>query len=105
MSGDLDGARRLFEQALRIDPESRPPRRPAAPSPPWNASPGSPPAAPTPGPILSPAPLPRLFQDEAPPPPSMPEEWWTAPPSEGMGNTSRFFVRSPEPSAAGEPPP
>src|SRR5262249_56907508 len=42
-----------------------------------------------------PVPPPGLCQEEAAAATAIPEEWWNAPPSDGMGNPSRFFVRPP----------
>ncbi|HET9034989.1 MAG TPA: hypothetical protein VFN45_02250 [Myxococcaceae bacterium] len=100
MSGDLEGARRLFEQALKLDPESIRARELLGHSVPESeAVPEELRDVPITRSDLFSVPLPRLFQDEAPASP--PDEWWNAPPSDGMGgNTSRFFVR---PSASGSP--
>jgi hypothetical protein len=77
MSGDVEGARRLFEQALRLDPESARARELLG------QSPGEP--EPVPEELrdvpktntdLFTVPLPRLFPDEPPPPASVPEDWW-----------------------------
>jgi hypothetical protein len=102
MSGDLDGARRLFEQALKIDPDSIRARELLGHSMPESeAVPEELRDVPVDRTDLFSVPLPRLFQDEAPAAASMPDEWWNAPPSDGMGgNTSRFFVR---PAASGAP--
>jgi hypothetical protein len=98
MSGDLEGARRLFEQALKLDPESIRARELLGHSAPESeAVPQELRDVPITRADLFSVPLPRLFQDEAPA--SIPDEWWNAPPSDGMGgNTSRFFVR---PTASG----
>jgi hypothetical protein len=95
MSGDLDGARRLFEQALKLDPDSIRARELLGHSmPEAEAVPQELRDVPVDHTDLFAVPLPRLFQDEAPAAASMPDEWWNAPPSDGMGgNTSRFFVR------------
>ncbi len=102
MSGDLDGARRLFEQALKLDPDSIRAREllgdPAAEV---EAMPQELRDVPPTRSDLFSVPLPRLFQDEPVAPASVPEEWWNAPPSDLMGNTSRFFVR-PAVAAPGE---
>jgi hypothetical protein len=77
MSGDVEGARRLFEQALRLDPESSRARELLG------QAPGEP--EPVPEELrdvpqsntdLFTVPLPRLFPDELPPPASVPEDWW-----------------------------
>jgi hypothetical protein len=95
MSGDLDGARRLFEQALKLDPDSIRARELLGHEMPESeAVPQELRDVPVDRTDLFAVPLPRLFQDEAPAATSMPDEWWNAPPSDGMGgNTSRFFVR------------
>jgi hypothetical protein len=102
MSGDLDGARRLFEQALKLDPDSIRAREllgdPAAEV---EAMPQELRDVPPTRSDLFSVPLPRLFQDEPAAPASVPEDWWNAPPSDLMGNTSRFFVR-PAAAAPGE---
>ena len=101
MSGDLEGARRLFEQALKLDPDSIRARELLGHSvPEADAVPQELRDVPVTRTDLFSVPLPRLFQDDAPAPASVPEEWWNAPPSDGMGNTARFFVR---PSAAAAP--
>ena len=104
MSGDLDGARRLFEQALKLDPDSIRARELLGHSlPEAEAMPQELRDVPVDRSDLFSVPLPRLFQDEPPAPASIPEEWWNAPPSDGMGgNTARFFVR-PRPSGGGPP--
>jgi hypothetical protein len=95
MSGDLDGARKLFEQALKLDPDSIRARELLGHTVPESeAVPEELRDVPITRTDLFSVPLPRLFQDEAQPAPSIPEEWWNAPPSDGMGSTSRFFVRS-----------
>jgi len=102
MSGDLDGARRLFEQALRLDPDSIRARELLGHSlPESEAVPEELRDVPVTRTDLFSVPLPRLFQDEPAAPTSMPEEWWNAPPS---GNTARFFVQGAQGSAAGEQP-
>ncbi len=104
MSGDLEGARRLFEQALKLAPDSIRARELLGPSvPAAEAVPEELRDVPASRTDLFSVPLPRLFQDEPPAPAAMPEEWWNAPPSDAMGNTARFFVRPPQP-APGEPP-
>ncbi len=104
MSGDLDGARRLFEQALKLDPDSIRARELLGPSlPEAEAVPEELRDVPATRTDLFSVPLPRLFQDEPPAPAAMPEEWWNAPPSD-MGNTARFFVRTTQPGASGEAP-
>ena len=96
MSGDLDGARRLFEQALKLDPESIRARELLGHAlPESEAVPKELRDVPVSRTDLFSVPLPRLFQDEPAAPASIPEEWWNAPPSDGMGNTARFFVRPP----------
>jgi hypothetical protein len=96
MSGDLDGAKKLFEQALKLDPDSIRARELLGHSVPESeAVPQELRDIPVSRTDLFSVPLPRLFQDEQPAPASIPEEWWNAPPSDGMGNTSRFFVRPP----------
>ncbi|HZW90500.1 MAG TPA: tetratricopeptide repeat protein, partial [Myxococcaceae bacterium] len=96
MSGDLDGARKLFEQALKLDPDSIRAREllghSVAES---EAVPEELRDVPITRSDLFSVPLPGLFQEEAPAATTIPEEWWNAPPSDGMGNTSRFFVRPP----------
>jgi hypothetical protein len=105
MSGDLDGARKLFEQALKLDPDSIRARELLGHSvQESDAVPEELRDVPITRTDLFSVPLPRLFQDEAQPPASIPEEWWNAPPSDGMGSTSRFFVRPPS-SSAGDPGP
>ncbi len=105
MSGDVEGARRLFEQALRLDPESIRARELLGHSvPEAEAVPQELRDVPVTRSDLFSVPLPRLFQDEPPAPASMPEEWWNAPPSDAMGNTSRFFVRTAEPAGSGGAP-
>ncbi len=102
MSGDLDGARRLFEQALKLDPDSIRARELLGASvPEGETMPEELRDVPLTGTDLFSVPLPRLFQDEPPAPASAPEDWWNAPPSDLMGNTSRFFVRTAEPAASG----
>ena len=104
MSGDLDGARKLFEQALKLDPDSIRARELLGHSTPESeAVPQELRDVPLTRTDLFSVPLPRLFQEEAPGASSIPEEWWNAPPSDGMGNTSRFFVRPPagSPDAGG----
>ena len=97
MSGDLDGARRLFEQALKLDPDSIRARELLGHSvPEVEAMPQELRDVPLARTDLFSVPLPRLFQDEPPAPASVPEEWWNAPPSDVMGNTARFFVRPAE---------
>ncbi|HZX41539.1 MAG TPA: hypothetical protein VFE93_06845, partial [Myxococcaceae bacterium] len=104
MSGDLDGARRLFEQALRLDPESIRARELLGPSvADAEAMPEELRDVPVTRSDLFSVPLPRLFEDEAPAPAAMPEEWWNAPPSD-MGNTTRFFVRNAPAGVPGEAP-
>ena len=94
MSGDLAGARKLFEQALKLDPDSIRARELLGHSVPESeAVPQELRDVPVTRSDLFSVPLPRLFQDEPPAPASIPEEWWNAPPSDGMGNTARFFVR------------
>jgi len=101
MSGDLDGARRLFEQALKLDPDSIRARELLGHEmSEAEAVPEELRDVPITRTDLFSVPLPRLFQDEPPAPTSLPEEWWNAPPSDGMGNTSRFFVRSGEAAPA-----
>ena len=101
LSGDLDGARKLFEQALKLDPDSIRARELLGHSVPESeAMPEELRDVPITRTDLFSVPLPRLFQDEAPATASIPDEWWNAPPSDGMGNTARFFVRPP-PSAPG----
>src|SRR5262249_36589153 len=101
MSGDLDGARRLFEQALKLDPDSIRARELLGHEmSEAEAVPEELRDVPITRTDLFSVPLPRLFQDEPPAPTSLPEEGWTAPPSDGMGNTSRFFVRSGEAAPA-----
>ncbi|HZJ55506.1 MAG TPA: tetratricopeptide repeat protein, partial [Myxococcaceae bacterium] len=101
MSGDLEGARRLFEQALKLDPDSIRARELLGQSvPEAEAVPEELRDVPVTRSDLFSVPLPRLFQDE--PPASIPEEWWNAPPSDGMGNTSRFFVRPPSASGSAD---
>jgi hypothetical protein len=96
MSGDLDGAKKLFEQALKLDPDSIRARELLGHSlPEAEAVPRELRDVPVTRSDLFSVPLPRLFQDEPPAPASIPEEWWNAPPSDGMGNTARFFVRPP----------
>jgi hypothetical protein len=78
MSGDVDGARRLFEQALRLDPESARAREllgqaPGEPEP----VPEELRAVPRSNTDLFTVPLPRLFPDEPPAPASVPEDWWS----------------------------
>jgi hypothetical protein len=82
MSGDVEGARRLFEQALRLDPESGRALELLG------QAPGQ--AEPVPEELrdvpqsntdLFTVPLPRLFPDEPPPPASVPEDWWAPPES------------------------
>ena len=103
MSGDLDGARRLFEQALKLDPDSIRARELLGPAvPEAEAVPEELRDVPVTRADLFSVPLPRLFQDEPPAPAAMPEEWWNAPPSD-MGNTARFFVRTTPTGASGEP--
>lgn len=100
MSGDLDGARKLFEQALKLDPDSIRARELLGHSMPESeAVPEELRDVPITRTDLFSVPLPRLFQEEPQPAPSIPEEWWNAPPSDGMGSTSRFFVRSQSTSA------
>ena len=102
MSGDVEGARRLFEQALRLDPESIRARELLGRSvPEAEAVPKELRDVPVTRTDLFSVPLPRLFQDEPPAPAAMPVEWWNAPPSDAMGNTSRFFVRTAEPAGSG----
>jgi hypothetical protein len=105
MSGDLDGARKLFEQALKLDPDSIRARELLGHSVDKSeAVPQELRDVPVSRTDLFSVPLPRLFQDEQPATAaSIPEEWWNAPPSDGMGNTARFFVRPPAgaPSAPG----
>ena len=97
MSGDLDGARRLFEQALKLDPDSIRARELLGQSVgEAEAMPEELRDVPITRSDLFSVPLPRLFQDEPAAPASVPEDWWNAPPSDAMGNTSRFFVRGPE---------
>jgi len=104
MSGDLDGARKLFEQALKLDPDSIRARELLGHSMPESeAVPAELRDVPITRTDLFSVPLPRLFQEEAQPPASIPEEWWNAPPSDGMGATSRFFVRPP--ASPGDPGP
>ena len=106
MSGDLDGARRLFEQALKLDPDSIRARELLGHSlPEAEAVPEELRGVPVDRTDLFSVPLPRLFQDEVPAAAaSMPDEWWNAPPSDGMGgNTSRFFVRPPASGSADGP--
>ena len=105
MSGDLDGARRLFEQALRLDPDSIRARELLGDSVPESeAMPEELRDVPVTRTDLFSVPLPRLFQDEPAAPASVPEEWWNAPPSDGMGgNTARFFVRTAEKADAPGP--
>jgi hypothetical protein len=94
MSGDLDGARRLFEQALRIDPDSIRARELLGHSvPEAEAVPQELRDVPVTRADLFSVPLPRLFPDEPAPPAGMPEDWWTAAP----GETARFAVRTGEP--------
>ena len=96
MSGDLEGARKLFEQALKLDPDSIRARELLGHSMPESeAVPAELRDVPITRTDLFSVPLPRLFQEDAPAATSIPEEWWNAPPSDGMGNTSRFFVRPP----------
>ncbi len=103
MSGDLEGARRLFEQALKLDPDSIRARELLGRSVPGSeAVPEELRDVPVTRTDLFSVPLPRLFQDEAPA--SIPEEWWNAPPSDGMGNTARFFVRPSSASGSAEAP-
>jgi hypothetical protein len=78
MSGDVEGARRLFEQALRLDPESARARELLG-----QQAPGEPETVPEElrgvpksNTDLFTVPLPRLFSDEPPPPASVPEDWW-----------------------------
>jgi hypothetical protein len=86
MSGDIDGARRLFEQALKIDPDSIRARELLGDSmPDSEAVPAELRDVPVTRTDLFSVPLPRLFQDEPPAPASMPEDWWNAPPSDAMG--------------------
>jgi hypothetical protein len=100
MSGDLDGARKLFEQALKVDPDSIRARELLGHSVPESeAVPQELRDVPITRTDLFSVPLPRLFQEEVQPTAAIPEEWWNAPPSDGMGSTSRFFVRSPSSSA------
>jgi len=105
MSGDLEGAKKLFEQALKLDPDSIRARELLGHS---LTDPEAVPQELRDVPVsrtdLFSVPLPRLFQDEQPPAPaSIPEDWWNAPPSDGMGNTSRFFVRPPAGSPGAGP--
>lgn len=94
MSGDLDGARKLFEQALKLDPDSIRARELLGHSlPEAEAVPQELRDVPVTRSDLFSVPLPRLFQDEPPAAASIPEEWWNAPPSDAMGHTARFFVR------------
>jgi hypothetical protein len=104
MSGDLDGARRLFEQALKLDPDSIRARELLGQSvPEAEAVPQELRDVPVTRTDLFAVPLPRLFQDEPAAPAAIPEEWWNAPPSDAMGNTSRFFIRTGERAAADAP--
>src|SRR5262249_19844800 len=96
MSGDLEGAKKLFEQALKLDPDSIRARELLGHSMPESeAVPQELRDVPITRTDLFSVPLPRLFQEEPQPPASIPEEWWNAPPWDGMGATSRFFVRPP----------
>ena len=98
MSGDLEGARRLFEQALRLDPDSiRAQELLGHSMPDSEAVPQELRDVPVTRTDLFSVPLPRLFPEEEPPAPAgMPEEWWTAAPAE-PGHTARFAVRTAEP--------
>ncbi|HVP59640.1 MAG TPA: tetratricopeptide repeat protein [Myxococcaceae bacterium] len=103
MSGDLDGARRLFEQALKLDPDSIRARELLGHSVPDSAAvPEELRDVPVTRTDLFSVPLPRLFQDEPPAPAAVSDEWWNAPPSDASGNTARFFVRPAQSQAPGE---
>jgi hypothetical protein len=81
MSGDLDGARRLFEQALKLDPESTRARELLGNAPAEaEAVPEELRDVPVTRTDLFSVPLPRLFPDDAltDPAAAMPEDWWSS---------------------------
>jgi Tetratricopeptide repeat len=80
MSGDVDGARRLFEQALKLEPANARARELLGQAPPLaEAVPEELRDVPVTRTDLFSVPLPRLFPEEVPTDPAaMPEDWWSS---------------------------
>lgn len=99
MSGDMEGARHLFEQALKLDPDNARARDLlGSATPVIEAVPEELRDVPVTRSDLFSVPLPRLFPEEVPMDiTGMPEDWWSA--SEGSAAASGFVL--PPPGDAG----